>query len=192
MANSDPNVMTSTMFSFVRRHWYVSIKVVALFVVLYLLTLSFGFGNWIYIVISIITALAFVFFDYNDIWGRGMRDFNLVKYEYIKYNKLKGLISGLLAQIPGLILILLILITQNSAASTYSDVFKLAYFVLYSPFITFITGYLGITSLAYFLPLLIIPIVSTIAYYLGYRNIGIVQRVIYQRKTDRSKNKKLR
>lgn len=191
MANKDPNMMTSTMFSFVGKHLYVSIKVVMIFIILSIFTYAFDLGDWIYFVISGICLLAYIFFDYQDSWNRGVRDNNLVKYKYIKYNKYKGLISGLLSQIPGVIIIILILITLNKP-STYHDIFKLGYLILYAPTAPLVRYFQYSMPILFFLPAFICPIVSTIAYYCGYRNIGILQKMLYNQKNDRSKNKKLR
>ncbi len=164
----DPNMMTSPLFAFVRAHWYVSIKIVALYMVLYLMIFSFlSEISTCIAVISIISAVAWLFFDYSDIYQKAMRDVNIVKYGYIQYDRFRGLKSGLLSQIPGLIIVILIYITRSS--TDYNDIFKLAYFVLYSP----VAQTVGSLSLWFWLlPLLIVPIVSHVGYICGYKGLA--------------------
>ncbi len=192
---NDSNTMSSTLFSFVRKHWYASIKAVAVYVILYFCTFSLVNGTGreftVYWIISGLCCVMFCFFSYMDTWRKAMRDHNLVMYNYIQYNKWRGLLSGLLADIPGLVIIIFILITKASGASNYVDFAKVGYFILYSPFVMLVTALEGPThNLIYFLPLIVTPITGAAGYYFGYRNIGLVGQFIY--KTDRAKNKKLR
>ena len=62
---ADPNVMTSTDFSFVRKHWYVGIKSVALYMIFAILTSSFTVPLWVnwtfsilLLIVSVISKLA--------------------------------------------------------------------------------------------------------------------------------------
>lgn len=186
------NTMSSTFFSFVRKFWYASIKTVAVYIILYLCTYAL-FKNSestraVYWVFSALCLVLYIFCCYVDIWRKALRDFNLVKYEYITYNKYRGLLAGLVADIPGLIVIILILVTQAAGAASYVDVFKVAYFALYSPFVMLVSTFSG--NILYFLPLIIPPVAGALAYHCGYHNIGLVAKFMYN--TDRAKNKKFR
>lgn len=194
MAQQYESVLTSTFFSFVRKHWYASIKATMVYVILLIATYSFVTGsswaNVFYTIVSIITFIGFACFSYVDTWRKALRDYNLVKLEYIEYNKYRGLLSGLAADIPGFIICILIMIAMRAGSSEYLDIFKVAYFIFYSPFVTLVTAVSPSFKAIYFLPLLVTPITGALGYYTGYRNIGLLGKVIY--KTDRSKNKKLR
>ncbi len=192
---NDSNTMSSTMFSFVRKHWYASIKAVAVYAILYFCTFSLVNGTGkefsVYWIISVLCGIMFVFFSYMDTWRKAVRDNNLVLYKYIEYNKWRGLISGLLADIPGLVVIAFILIAKAAGSTSYVDFAKVGYFILYSPFVLLVSAFEESShGLIYFLPLVITPITGAAGYYFGYRNIGLVGQFIY--KTDRAKNKKLR
>ena len=65
--SADPNVMTSTDFSFVRKHWYVGIKTVALYMIFAILTSSFTVPLWVNWTFSILLLILWVYFDYTDI-----------------------------------------------------------------------------------------------------------------------------
>ena len=58
--SADPNVMTSTDFSFVRKHWYVGIKVLALYAIFAILTSSFSVPLWVNWTVSIILLILWV------------------------------------------------------------------------------------------------------------------------------------
>lgn len=194
MAGSYDNVMTSTFFSFVRKHWYASIKATLVYVIALLATYSFTAGaswaNTVYTIVSIITFAGFAGFSYVDTWRKALRDQNLVKLGHIEYNKYRGVLSGLAADIPGFVICILIMLALRSGSSEYLDIFKVCYFIFYSPFVTLVTAISPTYPAIYFLPLLVTPIAGALGYYNGYRNIGMLGKIIY--KTDRSKNKKLR
>lgn len=185
---ADPNVMTSTDFSFVRRHWYVSVKVVAVYLILSLVTYAFDPPLWLYWGFSALCFVAWIYFDYTDIYRMAMRDYNLVKFGYIPYEEKRGLRVGLLAQIPGVLLFILICVTRRGSAEN-ADFFRLLYFILYSPAVNVISALEDTTRLIYLLPLCVIPPVSFLAYKNGYNNIGIMNKIIYK---SREKDKRLR
>jgi hypothetical protein len=178
----DPNMMTSPMFTFVRAHWYVSIKTFVVYLILYFCTASLGL-DWTTTACSVITFLVWVYFDYTDIYLKAMRDVNVVKYGYIQYDKLRGLKAGLLAQIPGLFLTIMLLVL--SEANEYYSLFSAFYLVLYSPLMQLIGALKDSFVLIWVLPLLVVPITSQLGYFCGYNGLasGAMNRLIYRKKT---------
>ena len=194
--SADPNVMTSTDFSFVRKHWYVGIKTVALYIIFAVLTSRIQMPYVLYWLISFVLLLLWVYFDYQDIYKLAMRDYNLVKYNYLEYDPKRGLKTGLLAQIPGLVCVILMCLLSLGSA-TWSDLFRVLWIVFYSPFVVFIgaiqmsLGSASIWQLApfYLIPMLFQPVIGYFAYKNGYNNIGIFYKFIYK---SRDKDKRLR
>lgn len=193
--SADPNVMTSTDFSFMRKHWYVSIKIVALFLIFNYITGSFDFPIWVQWSLSMILLVLWIYFDYTDIYKSAMRDYNLVKYKYIEYDSLRGLKTGLLAQIPGLLCVILMCIL-SLGSGTWSDLFGVLWMVFYSPFVTLIGAIKTSISTSiwgyapfYIIPMVVQPIVGCLAYKNGYNNVGIFYKLIYK---SRDKDKRLR
>lgn len=193
--SADPNVMTSTDFSFVRKHWYVSIKITALYLIYIIITSSFTLPLWFEWLISAVLVILFIYFDYTDIFKAAMRDFNLVKYNYLEYDPKRGLKTGILAQIPGVLCVLFMCIMAKGSVM-WSDFFGVMWMVFYSPFValigaikmaieTSIWGY----AVFYLIPCLIQPIVGYLAYKNGYENKGIFYKFIYK---SREKDKRLR
>ncbi len=188
MANKDPNMMTSSLMSFVRKHWFSSIKVAMVYFIAVYCTAVFDPGTWLIVLISAVLFCAWIFFDFSDTAKLAMRDVNLVKYSYIEYDRFKGLKTGLIAQIPGLLLSVLIVLTRSSSGR-FNDWLRIFYFILYSPAAWLIGAVQDQTMAIYFAPLAVIPVVSTLAYYCGYHEIPIYTRLVYK---NRAKNKKLR
>lgn len=192
---ADPNVMTSTDFSFVRRHWYAAIKVTALYLIYTIFTSSFTLPLWAEWVAAAVLLILWIYFDYTDIYKAAMRDYNLVKYGYIEYDKLRGLKTGLLAQIPGLVCVILMCLL-SLGSGIWSDLFGVLWMVLYSPFMVVIgavkmsldTSIWGYAPF-YLIPMVFQPAIGYLAYKNGYNNIGIFYKFIYK---SRDKDKRLR
>lgn len=193
---ADPNVMTSTDFSFVRKHWYTGVKTVALYIIFAVLTNATDVPYVLYWFLSVLILLLWVYFDYQDIYKLAMRDYNLVKYGYLKYQRFRGLKTGLLAQIPGLICVLLMCVLSLGSA-TWSDLFRVLWLVFYSPFMVVIGAIQNAMPNAsvwqmapfFLIPMVFQPIIGYFAYYNGYHNIGIFYKLIYK---SRDKDKRLR
>lgn len=193
--SADPNVMTSTDFSFVRKHWYVGIKTVALYMIFAVVTGSFTVPYWLHWVISVLLVILWVYFDYMDIYKLAMRDYNLVKYGYLEYDEKRGLKTGLMAQIPGLVCILLMCVL-SLGSGIWSDLFRVLWLVFYSPFAVFVGAVQNVIGNSiwlkapiYLIPLLFQPVIGYLAYKNGYNNIGIFYKLIYK---SREKDKRLR
>lgn len=193
--SADPNVMTSTDFSFMRKHWYVSIKITALYLIYIILTSALSLPLWFEWIISAVLIILFIYFDYTDIYKAAMRDYNLVKYKYLEYDPKRGLKTGIMAQIPGILCVLLMCIMAKGSV-TWSDFFGVLWMVFYSPFVTLVgaikmainTSIWGY-AVFYLIPCLLQPIVGHLAYKNGYENKGIFYKFIYK---SREKDKRLR
>jgi hypothetical protein len=195
--SADPNVMTSTDFSVVRKHWYVGIKTVALFIIYDVLVSSFdNTPLWLTWFVSAVIFVLWVYFDYMDIYKLAMRDYNLVKYNYLEYDPMRGLKTGLLAQIPGLVCVVLMCVL-SLGSGTWSDLFRVLWMVFYSPFIMVIgviqtampDASVWQTAPFFMIPMIFQPIIGYLAYKNGYNNVGIFYKLIYK---TRDKDKRLR
>ncbi len=190
--SADPNMMTSTDLSFARKHWYVGIKTVALYIIFAIITNAINVPYAVYWVISIIILLLWFYFDYQDIYKLAMRDQNVVKYGYIEYNPNRGLRTGLEAQIPGLLCVILMCVL-SIGSGTWSDLFRVLWLILYSPFMMIIGAIqnampnLSVWAKApfYLIPMVIQVGIGYLAYRNGYNNVGIFYKLIYSREKDK-------
>ena len=174
--SADPNVMTSTDFSFVRKFWYASIKIVALYIIYIILTGNFNLPLAIEWTVTFVLLILWIYFNYTDIYKAAMRDYNLVKYKYIEYDPKRGLKTGLMAQIPGFLCVILMCV-MSLGSGTWSDLFGVLWMVFYSPFVTVIgmvksaidTSIWGYAPF-YLIPMVVQPVVGYLAYKNGYNS----------------------
>ncbi len=186
--HGDPNVMVSPMSGFIRMHLYAEVGALAVFTIAELLFAGLELGAWFEFVLGAVCTVLWIVFDFSSTLNAAMRDRNLVKYKYIQYDKWKGLKSGLFAQIPGVVVIILIWLT-NSRPGGLNEWVRLFYFILYGP-ITPFTGALTPISQAFFLlPVWICPAVAALAYYCGYNEIPFFANIVYK---NRARSNKLR
>lgn len=111
---------------------------------------------------------------YKIVWLEGGRDPNKEKIGQLKHFKYKGLVIGALAVLPSLIFLILYLITNNIFINI---LFYILNFNLFSLKAVFPNTY----NFLYFIIILFIPILSQIAYILGYKRIEISRNIIYKK-----------
>lgn len=186
--HGDPNVMVSPMSGFIRMHLFAEVSALAVFVIVEVLFSGLGFGIWFEYILGLICTILWIAFDFSATLNAGMRDRNLVKYNYIQYNKWKGLLSGVYAQIPGLVVIVIIWVT-NSSAGGLNDWVRLFHFILYGSMSPFVGAAIQISQVFWLLPVWICPVVSAVAYHLGYNEIPFLTKIVYK---NRARSKKLR
>lgn len=125
---------------------------------------------------------------YQYVWKDGNKDFNLVKFGHIKEDNLKGLKIGFIASAPYLALILVLLIGKFSFAKNFSVVLYQFINCVFYGLLELISGdavffgELAIWQLLLFLLIvLLIPAFCAFAYYMGYKDILVVEKFIYKK-----------
>lgn len=186
--HGDPNVMVSPISAFVRTHLFAEISAVAVYFIVEIMISGLELGLWVDVALGIACTILWLVFDFYGTLNSAMRDRNLVKYNYIQYDKWKGLKSGLYAQVPGLVVIVIIWIT-NSSPSQLNSWARLIYFILYGPTIAATAALEQIHTAFLLFPLWICPVISALAYHLGYNEVPFLTNIVYK---NRARNKKLR
>lgn len=142
-----------------------------------------GTGKIVYTVGTQAIVLIILFaFIYSQLWKKGNKDFQNVKIGRVSEDKLRGLKIGLIASLPQLISFLCLMIPN----------FKTAFYKIanYHFFITndVIIGDIKLAAdldftkyLLLFLPLLVVPIATTISYIIGYKDISVSEKIIYKK-----------
>ena len=144
-------------------------------------------------VFILIVAQAFalgilISFVYPSLWDKGYSDINLVNLNQKKEDKLKGLKIGMVAEAPFIASYLFMLVTANNISSKIPvSIMKFLNADFY-PVIDLIIGNrngfsdLGIMrAVLLLLPLLALPVISFIGYYLGYKGYSIGEKLKYKR-----------
>ena len=145
-------------------------------------------GNAVFLTVSAIFSLVLtVSFIYPKFWAMGTKDSNLVHFKHKKEDKLKGLKCGLIATIPGVIVLLLFFFVLR-------DVPVAIYRFLNCNVYTFVDLIVGKAStfkdvsfiqfIGLFLLKAVIPLSAYAGYMLGYKNISISEKFIYKKKNE--------
>ena len=127
-------------------------------------------------------------FVYPSLWDKGYSDINLVIVKQKKEDKLKGLKIGLVAGAPFIVSYLFMLITANNiSAKIPVSIMKFLNADFY-PVIDLIIGSrsgfseLGIMrAVLLLLPLLALPVIACIGYYLGYKGFSFGEKITYKK-----------
>ena len=147
-------------------------------------------GNLFYLISSQVFCLSILItFLYNTTWTLGIKDNNMVRIGHKTEDKLKGFKAGLISIIPYCIFIICLIILKNGALAKFPPaVLKLATTPFYS-FSELIIGRVStlrdisvIRLIGLILLQLLIPIISGVSYYLGYKDISLGERFVYKKK----------
>lgn len=185
----------STIARLAFKVFYVHIMAIIIFVVINLLLYALEnllkteltSKSWVLILINVI-CLAFYLLDvYVESWRTGARDLNLVNYQHIKYNPSKPLIAGFIAQILGLIAAVVALFDGLAASDLARRFLTFFYLNFLYPVSQANKG--EASKIMYFIPILIGPVVCTIAYHLGYREIRLLDKIMYKKPENKQLKK---
>lgn len=138
-----------------------------------------------YTVTQIIAILLMTGFIYPNVWSLGAKDSNLVKFKHKKEDKLRGLKIGLIAVIPPLVLMIVIFIFGRKIFNV--ALFSLIFANFYSLIEVISGGANMLSELAVWqmilmaLLLFIAPLISFVAYLLGYKDISIGEKIVYKK-----------
>ncbi|MCQ2455397.1 MAG: hypothetical protein MJ090_04600 [Clostridia bacterium] len=137
---------------------------------------------------SISVIMLFIFI-YNKLFSLGNADNNLSNFGHIKADKFKGLKIGLVAMIPSFILFVVIAVLGLAFKSNITvSLFTLPHFYIFQILKAIIGDTLVLSGLSVwqflliFLSLFAVPIVAFLSYYLGYKDILILEKIIYKKK----------
>ncbi len=148
-----------------------------------------GKGYTVFLVVTqLFCAILIVSFIYPNFWSMGTKDSNLVHFKHKNEDKLKGLKCGLIAVAPVLLINIFILATRNTISARVPVVLYKFLNSSYYSVIEFIAGKASafgelsvLSMLSLSLIQLFVPLVSFIAYLLGYKNISIGEKFIYKK-----------
>lgn len=140
------------------------------------------------IISSIFTLIIFGSFPYNMLWNIGSKERNYVNFERLDKDILFGLKVGVIATIPSALLYILLVLGK---LGVLSDAIIRWHRIINTPYIPYIDAVeggvkvaseLSVTSLlAVAVPLLFVPLVCSVGYILGYRQISVRERLVYKK-----------
>ena len=146
------------------------------------------------IISQVICLVVTTLFVYNTMWKTGNRDKESERLHGLKVNKAKGLYCGILAILPMLLALTFAIVTKNSICANVSTSL---YALLNGYAFEILTAVnksarvfsdIGIWQiLTYYGVLLIFPIVSSISYFIGFKDIVIMEKLIYKNSNKKEK-----
>ena len=150
--------------------------------------LSGGVKALLLILTQVFNLAILIGFIYYYMWELGSKDYNLIKFGHTKTDNLKGIKIGLMASVPNIIFFALLVIFKNGFMSGFNmPYYKFIVSYLYS-FVELIIGgvktaselnltqIIGLGAL-----LLVVPIITEIAYLLGVKGISVGEKLIYKK-----------
>lgn len=142
------------------------------------------------LIAQIITLIIVFSFIYKHLWALGDSDANLVNFDHIKPNRLRGLIIGAFAVIPNILSWFILLFAKFGLIT--DKVIHIFRFINYQWF-SIINLSLGETTISVadvtfgqillsLTMFLILPLISECSYLLGYNRIRLSEKFIYRKK----------
>ena len=177
----------SSMFRFAFSIFYVHIINIIIMLVLGMLLnnldlVGITVSDWVFTAaVSIVCMLRYLIMTYIEGWRRGERDYNLVLYGHMEYNKFRGIIAGALAQIPGVLCAIILLFPSESAVAMRFSRFFYANFNFLFVMMDAGSFSYALTKVMYFVPALLAPVVVGISYHLGYARIRLSDKIIWRK-----------
>lgn len=146
-------------------------------------------GNTVFLLLTAFFCMSMgAMITYQFVWKEGNRDLNLVRYKRTQEKKYKGVVIGFIAAAPYMVLLLVMGFGKWGFAKNFplvlykyiNSVFFALNDVIDGSAYTF--GDLQIWQLLLlFVVLLLIPLFTGIAYYLGYKDILLSEKLTYKK-----------
>lgn len=142
-------------------------------------------AEWYQRILSVLTFVLLLYMIYSGMWSAGVHDRDEIYFERMKRDPYRGLAVSAVVSIPYTIINAILLISCINAASIEKyDLSRLIYHLINAPFlfITFNYDYhnIGNALIAGILLPLTIIVFGGISYYLGLKNISILQMSVYK------------
>lgn len=144
------------------------------------MTLMSAFSNEFVKVISLIISLSIYCVTlYSTAWHEGYRDPNRVVYGHARKFMAKGLVAGIWASIPYVVIYLLFL--YSSLINSHKVLIGMVYRFFNAQYICMSNNVFDNPFLCAFF-LLPMPVITAVGYILGYKQFSILGRILYKKK----------
>lgn len=136
-----------------------------------------------------ITLIILIGFIGNEIYKIGSKDSNKVKFGHRDKDNMRGFKIGAIANIGYFIVFLCLFVLKDFPLSRYALI-NAQFFSI----IKLITGNAALAGelriaqyIGFFGLLLVVPVITEIAYLLGYKGINLYERAVYKKETEEKK-----
>ena len=154
-------------------------------------TMSATLAIWMNIVALVLQAIVFYMILYSKMWNMGDKDANAVNFGRLPDDARRGFKIVLLAAVPSIISFLALIADKlfgfwSGMATAYRICHAALYPIIVWAFgsvVTVTTADLSwVSIMCAGLPVLFMPAVAMVAYYLGYRHIVLWEKIVFDRK----------
>lgn len=139
------------------------------------------------VICSILTLLLLAAFPYSVMWTQGDKDNNSVHFGHMAEDKLRGLKVGALAAIPSAGAYILLILSKLGVLLPNYYAFYRFMNVPFMPILDRLTGGTALMTAeiswgaiaAMLMTVVFVPLLAHVGYWLGYKEISLVERFIY-------------
>ena len=139
------------------------------------------------VICSILTLLLLAAFPYSVMWTQGDKDNNSVHFGHMAEDKLRGLKVGALAAIPSAAAYILLILSKLGVLLPNYYAFYRFMNVPFMPILDRLTGGTALMTAeiswgaiaAMLMTVVFVPLLAHVGYWLGYKEISLVERFIY-------------
>ncbi|MDR3552367.1 MAG: hypothetical protein P4L75_04505 [Clostridia bacterium] len=132
---------------------------------------------WAMVIFLIINLLIYTWFIYSRVWQEGSRDPNRIKFGHMNKFLGKGLVAGLLADIP---FVLFYLITALSSLFNWHYTAIHVVYVLLNMQFNYLITLLSHMPGLFFIFLIPLPLIAGVGYILGFNHISLYSKLVYK------------
>lgn len=152
-----------------------------------------GTGKAVFLGVSqLFGFIIMALFVYSPNYQQGFKDSNMVRTGHMEEDKLKGLKTGLIANIPFMLMLVGLLVCALGAFPNMPlSIYRLSNSHFYG-FIEIIGGKVATAAglhawqfVLLFVLQLIVPVISAAAYIMGYKGIDVVEKIIYVKREEK-------
>ena len=150
-------------------------------------------AEWVSGILSqLFLLMLLIVMPYSILWERGDKDCNSVHFGHMQEDKLRGLKVGLMASIPSILAYLILVLSKlGLISSSYVFIYRF----LNLAFIPVYNGLVGTAGISWggmavlLLTVAVVPLTGYIAYWLGYRQISLSEKIIYVNPNKKKKRR---
>ncbi len=148
-------------------------------------------GTVMNLVAFVLQVILFALIVYTKMWDLGDKNANAANFGHMKGDPMRGLKLGLLAAIPSVVSFLALIADKLFGFwGGMVTAYRICHTALYPVIVWSMGSAVTLTTanvswggiLCAGLPLLFMPIVATVAYYLGYRHISLREKIVFVNK----------
>jgi uncharacterized membrane protein YfcA len=134
--------------------------------------------TWTSVIFTCVIVLILFALIYGSSWHEGERDRNRFKYSRIHSFVLKGVVAGLLSEIPLVVVFILFALHMDYNKNPAYYLIFVAFNMPYLSYAVHFRENLAMLSIM-FLP---VPLMSGISYYLGFKGKNVFEKLVYTKK----------